>query len=129
MASTDIRTDIQTCNKTFMDAFARGDAAAMAALYTGGGRLLPPNSDVVAGRDAIRDFWKGVMDLGLTEATLETVEVERTGDTALEVGQYTLRGANGQVADTGKYMVAWKAEGGSWRLHRDIWNSSRPVPK
>jgi uncharacterized protein (TIGR02246 family) len=127
MAATDIRTDILACNKAFMDAFAKGDAAGVAALYTGGGQLLPPNSDVVAGRDAIRAFWQGAMDLGLKKAALETVEVDSTSDTALEVGRYTLRAADGQIADAGKYMVVWKAESGTWRLHRDIWNSSRPA--
>jgi len=33
----------------------------------------------------------------------------------------------GQVADEIKYIVVWKHEGGEWKLHRDIWNSSRPA--
>jgi uncharacterized protein (TIGR02246 family) len=127
MAPTDIRTAIIACNQHFMDAFGRGDAAGLATLYTAGGQLLPPNSAVVAGRDAIRAFWQGAMDLGLKQATLDTVEVEGTSDTAVEVGTYTLRAAGGQVADTGKYVVVWKTEGGTWRLHRDIWNTSQPA--
>ena len=59
---------------------------------------------------------------------LDTVEVEGHRDTAIEVGTYTLRGAAGQVADAGKYLVVWKVEGRSWKLHRDIWNSSQPRP-
>ena len=128
MTPTDIRSDILACNKHFMEAFGCGDAAGLANLYTVGGQLLPPNSDVVAGRDAIRAFWQGAMDLGLREAALETVEVAGAGDTVLEVGRYTLRTADGQVADTGKYMVAWKTEDGGWKLHRDIWNTSHPTP-
>ena len=128
MTSTDIRADILACNKHFMDAFGRGDAAGLAHLYTGGGQLLPPNSEVVAGRDAIRAFWQGALDAGLTEATLDTVEVDSTGDTAVEVGRYALRAKGGQVADAGKYVVVWKREGGGWKLHRDIWNTNRPAP-
>ena len=128
MTPTDIRSDIMACNKHFMDAFGRGDAAGLANLYTGGGQLLPPNSEVVAGREAIRAFWKGAITSGLTSATLESVEVERTGETAVEVGRYTLRGQGGQVADAGKYVVVWKTEGGGWKLHRDIWNTNRPAP-
>jgi ketosteroid isomerase-like protein len=100
----------------------------VAKLYTAGGQLLPPNSEIVAGHDAIRAFWQGAMDLGLKEATLDTVEVEGAHETAVEVGKYTLRAAGGQIADVGKYVVVWKAEAGAWRLHRDIWNSSRPAP-
>jgi len=108
MTSTDIRADIIACNTHFMDAFGRGDAPGLANLYTVGGQLLPPNSDVVAGRDAIRAFWQDALDAGLTEATLDTVEVEHTGETAVDVGRYTLRGQGGQVADAGKYVVVWK---------------------
>jgi uncharacterized protein (TIGR02246 family) len=129
MTSSDIRNDIMTCNKSFMEAFARGDAAGLAALYTAGGQLLPPNSDVVSGRDAIRAFWQGAIDMGLKEARLDTMEAEGVGNTAIEVGKYTLCLAGGQVADTGKYVVIWKTEAGGWKLHRDIWNSSRPAPK
>ena len=127
MVPTDLRTDILAANTQFMEAFGRGDAAGLASLYTTGGQLLPPNSAVVAGRDAIRSFWQGAMNLGLTQAQLKTVEIEGHGDTAIERGEYTLRAAGGQVADTGKYVVVWKTEGGAWKLHRDIWNTSQPA--
>jgi ketosteroid isomerase-like protein len=65
--------------------------------------------------------------MGITAAKLETVEVEGYGNTANEVGTYTLQGAGSQVLDTGKYVVIWKQETGQWKLHRDIWNSSRPA--
>jgi ketosteroid isomerase-like protein len=58
---------------------------------------------------------------------LETVEVAGDGNTAYEVGQFTLQGAEGQVFDAGKYVVIWKQEAGQWKIHRDIWNSSRPA--
>jgi hypothetical protein len=40
---------------------------------------------------------------------------------------YRLQGAGGQVLDMGKYVVIWKQEAGQGKLHRDIWNSSRPA--
>jgi ketosteroid isomerase-like protein len=68
------------------------------------------------------------MDMGIKAVKLETVEVERDGNTAYEVGTFTLQGAEGQVLDAGKYVVIWKQEAGQWKLHRDIFNSSRPAP-
>jgi len=127
MGPMDLRAEIITANKQFMEAFGRRDAATLANLYTVAGHLLPPHSEVVAGRDAIRTFWQGAMDVGITQAQLETVEVEGHGETAVEVGKYTLRAGGGQVADTGKYVVIWKAEGGTWKLHRDMWNTSQPA--
>jgi uncharacterized protein (TIGR02246 family) len=125
-ASGDIRSQIESANKQFMAAFQRGNAAAIASLYTAGGQLLPANSDFVRGTDAIRTFWQGALDMGLKEAVLETVEVEVHGDTAIEVGRYKLLAAGDAAADNGKYIVVWKNEAGNWRLHRDIWTTSQP---
>jgi uncharacterized protein (TIGR02246 family) len=126
MATSTIRSRVMAGNKKFMEAFTRKDAAALAKLYTKGGQLLPPSTGALAGRDAIQAFWQGALDMGLAQAKLETVEVEAHRDTAIEVGKYTLEAADGQVADAGKYIVIWKIEGKSWKLHRDIWNSSQP---
>jgi ketosteroid isomerase-like protein len=123
----DPRTGIEAANRRFMDAFGRSDAAGVARLYTSGAQLLPANSDFVAGTTAIQGFWQGAMDLGLKEAVLETVEVESHGNTAYEIGRYTLKAAGGQVADSGKYLVIWQQDGGGWKLHRDIWTTSRPA--
>jgi uncharacterized protein (TIGR02246 family) len=111
-----------------MAAFNGGDAAGVAALYTEGGQLLPPNAGVMAGQEAIQAFWQGAMNMGIQSAQLEIVEVEGHGETAIEVSKYTLCGAGGQVLDQGKYVVVWKREGGQWKLHRDIFNSSMPAP-
>jgi ketosteroid isomerase-like protein len=64
----------------------------------------------------------------MKDLTLTTLEVEAHGDTAHEVGTWAVKGADGAAVDTGRYIVIWKKEGGAWRLHRDIWNSSTPPP-
>jgi uncharacterized protein (TIGR02246 family) len=123
----DIRLQIESANKEFMAAFRRGEGSAIARLYTVEAQLLPANSDVVGGTDAIRKFWQRVIDSGLKEASLETAEVEAHDDTAIEVGRYTLLADGGAVADHGKYVVVWKNDKGAWKLHRDIWTTSQPV--
>jgi uncharacterized protein (TIGR02246 family) len=123
-STSDPRQAIASANRNFVAAFARRDARGMATLYTANGQLLPTNSDFVTGTQAIQAFWQAVMGMGIKEATLETVELEVHGDTAHEVGRYTLLGDGGQVLDQGKYIVIWKRDGDQWKLHRDIWNSS-----
>jgi len=125
--SSDIRPQIESGNAQFVSAFKRGDATAMANLYTSGAQLLPANSDVVRGTAAIRTFWQSVIDMGLKGASLETLEVENHGDTAIEVGRYRLLAAGDAVADQGKYVVVWKNDSGTWKLHRDIWTTSQPA--
>jgi uncharacterized protein (TIGR02246 family) len=129
VTSTEVRDAIAAANEEFMAAFNRGDAAGLAALYTDHGQVLPPNSDFVTGKPAIQTFWQAVMDMGIKEAELETVEVEGHGDTATEVSKFTLKGEGGQVLDQGKYIIIWKQEDGQWKLHRDIFNSSMPPPE
>jgi ketosteroid isomerase-like protein len=125
--AADPRAGIEAANRQFMEAFRRGDAASVAQLYTERAKLLPANSDFVVGATEIQRFWQGAMDLGLKEAVLETLEVESYGDTAHEVGRYTLKAAGGELADRGKYLVIWKHEGSAWKLHRDIWTTSGPA--
>ena len=127
-ASQDVRTAIEAANEKFVAAFNSGDAAGVAALYTEQGQLLPPNSDVLTGHQAIQGFWQAVMDMGIKKASLEVVETEDFGETATEVSKYTLFDQAGQELDQGKYIIIWKQEGGEWRLHRDIFNSSLPTP-
>ena len=122
--TTEVQEAIATADENFMAAFNRGDAAGLADFYTENGQLLPTGSDFVTGKAAIQTFWQGAMDMGIKTARLETVEAEGHGDTAIEIGKYTLSGEAGNVLDRGKYVVIWKQEGGQWKLHRDIWNSS-----
>ena len=126
--ASDTKRAISAANDNFMATYGRGDAFGMAALYTTNGQILPPNGDFVTGRPAIQSFWQALMDMGVKEAMLESVEVEDHGNTAWEVGKFMLHAEGGQMIDRGKYIVIWKKESGQWKLHRDIFNSSMPPP-
>jgi len=123
-SADDVRSAIEAANKKWGAVAARSDGPGVAALYTAHAQLLPAQSDVVSGTQAIGQFWQGVFDSGIKGVSLTTVEVEGHGNTAHEVGKYELRGADGKVSDHGKYIVIWKKEGPSWKLHRDIWTTS-----
>lgn len=121
------REGIAAAIARFGEALRDRDAAAITACYTPDAQLLPANADAIAGTEAITAFWRGVIDMGIAGGRLETLEVESLGDTAVEVGRYTLTVADGAAADDGKYIVIWHRHGGSWKLHRDIWTTSRPA--
>ena len=127
MSHMDTATQLESTKSQFIAAFQRGDAAGVANVYTAQAQLLPANSDFVQGTDAIRAFWQDALDTGLKDTTLQAIEVEAHGDTAIEVGLYTIVGSDGSVADKGKYIILWKNEAGQWKLHRDIWTTSLPV--
>ncbi len=123
--SSDVRAAIEAANKQFSAAVTRGDAAGIAALYSANAEVLPPGGDVAKGRAAIQKLMQGFIDAGAKELPLATVEVEAHGDTAWEVGTWTLKGKDGAELDHGKSVVIWKKEAGGWKLYRDIWNSSQ----
>ena len=126
--SENLKKEIEAANAEFVARFAASDGAGIAALYTEGGQLLPPNGEPISDHAAIGAFWQGAMDSGVMGAKLETVEVEGMGKTAVEVGRFALNDAEGNVLVHGKYVVIWKQVDGQWKLHRDIWNSSVPPP-
>lgn len=102
-----------------------GDAAAIAALYADGATLMPPGADPVTGQAAIQAFWQAALDSadGMT-SSLETKEVQSYGDMAVEIGSYVDTAADGSHAGHGKWVAVWQKVDGSWKIIRDIWNSS-----
>ena len=121
------RTAIEAANAKFSEAFARGDAKALAAMYTADAIAFPPDSEMIRGNEAIGNFWKTTRDSGVQSATLTTVDVGRSGDVAYEVGKVSLSiqpAGKEPTTAAAKYLVVWKRQSdGSWKLHRDIWNS------
>ena len=118
------RVAIDSGNRAFIAAFLRGDAQAVADLYTEDAQLIPPGSEVASGRSAIATFWQTVMDTEVEDLTLDTTEVESAGHLACELGKVRVVGKNGQVIE-GRYLVVWKRQNGQWKLYRDIWNSAQ----
>jgi len=124
LAAGTVRSEIEAANKVFEAAVSRSDGPGVAALYTDNAQLLPAQSDFVTGTEAIGQFWQAAFDSGMKGVSLVTMEVEKHGDTAYEVGELDILGADGSVLDHAKYVVIWKKEGTSWKLHRDIWTTS-----
>jgi ketosteroid isomerase-like protein len=84
--------------------------------------MLRPGHEPIRDSAGIQAFWDEVMTAGIKSVQLETMEVESGDDEAHELGRYTLRGADGQALDQGKYVVLWRREADGWKLH---WDSIR----
>jgi uncharacterized protein (TIGR02246 family) len=124
-----LRKEIEASNAAFSKEYDRGDAKALAQMYTERGQLFPPNEKIVEGRTAIESHWKAAMEAGVKQVVLKTTEVWALGETVAETGTYRLAGKDGESLDEGKYVVIWKRVDGNWKLHRDCWNSSQPAGK
>jgi uncharacterized protein (TIGR02246 family) len=125
--NTEVGSEIRRMDEAFAAQFAAHDVEGITSLYTDDALVLAPGSDIVQGKAALKQFWKAVFDSGLKSTKLDQISVEQFGDIALDSGRYTMIGKDGKMIDEGQYLIAWKHEGGSWRIHRDAWSSRLTV--
>jgi uncharacterized protein (TIGR02246 family) len=124
----DVKADIDTANQKLGAAFAKGDATAIAQLYTPQATMFPPGSDIVSGRDGVQKYWAEAIKSGMKLVGLTTVSVDQYGDAAREIGRFTVEVPNPQkqmVKIEGKYIVVWRQMDGKWMLDSDIWNMNQ----
>ncbi|HEY6050617.1 MAG TPA: nuclear transport factor 2 family protein [Thermoanaerobaculia bacterium] len=117
----------------YVAAVLKGDAPAIADLYTEDAMEMPPNAAAVKGRAALSEYYKKQMaEAKFSAFTLKHVETRAAGDVGYDVGTYsqtlTPAGAPAPVNDTGKYIVLVKKAGGKWRVAYVVYNSDLPPP-
>jgi uncharacterized protein (TIGR02246 family) len=120
------KATIEQLNEKFVAAFNKGDAAAVAAMYTEDAVVLPPGADMVRGRENIRAFWAKTAEQ-IQDIKLTTVDVKPLGpDAAREIGTFSLKTKGQQPQEvSGKYVVVWQKAGADWKLATDIWNGNK----
>jgi uncharacterized protein (TIGR02246 family) len=125
-ASAQDKATIVKLNDAWAAAFNKGDASAVAAMYTEDAFVLPPGAEMVKGRAAIEAFWRqAAQQMG--DAKLTTVDVLPLGPRAArEIGTVSLKSKSQPPQEiTAKYAVVWRKVGGRWKLATDIWNTSK----
>lgn len=122
------RAAIQQVSDEFAAGFRAGELAAVAALYTADGLLMPPNAPTVSGRSAIQAFMETFPPVSHFELT--NIAVDGEEDLAFVHGTYamTLEMPDGTSApDAGKYIeIRRRQPDGRWLLTHDIFNSDSP---
>jgi len=99
---------------------------ALDVIYTADARILPPGAPMIAGREAIKKFWKDLLtSANGRSCVLESVEVMPAGDGVVEIGKASLTiepaGQSPATMEV-KYVVYWRNEDNRWKWHVDIWN-------
>jgi uncharacterized protein (TIGR02246 family) len=115
--------------KEYSASLNAGDIDRWVALWTDDGVQMPPDEAPVVGKEKIRArngavLQKFKFDIGITNQEVQTV-----GDLAYSRGVYkaTLTPKQGgkPIPIDGKYMTILRRQpNGSWRIHRDIFNSN-----
>ena len=118
--------EIEKAEQQYLRAVNEGDAAALARMSTERAILLPPNAEMIEGREAIKDYWRSVFAAGLKDVSVRTVRVDEYGrDAAREIGRVRLNAPMPRDVLEGKYVIVWRKMGESWLLDSVIWNFTR----
>lgn len=128
------RAAIDKGHETFMAAMNADNTDALLAPLAADAVFMPPNEATLVGTAAIRRWHETAVKQAKTlGATVPNREVILVGDWAIESGNFTWRvqlaAGGAPVEDKGKFVAIWHRQpDGSWRVQRDIWNSSLPLP-
>jgi uncharacterized protein (TIGR02246 family) len=121
---------IHKLGREFSAAYMRGDAAAMAALYTAEAVIFPERSERITGREAIARYWTLQPGRRVTRHVVTPARIAVDGDHAYDYGTFEIAGERDGTPwgpSRGNYVVVWRRDKGSWRMQLDIWNSG-PEP-
>ena len=119
---------IKAENARWADAFARGDYDAIGRLYTDDGTLLPPGGDKVTGRSAITDYFiNGYAGSNPGTVSFSNYEFYGNDRVVTEVSDVDVRDGDGKLKIRAKQTLVFLTQGGTWKLHRDMWNAYPPV--
>ncbi len=131
-ASVDI-SGIESLRDAHVAALNAGDAEGWAGCFTEDAVQMPPHFGANAGKAAIEGWSKGFLGMFACRFSLSVDEVQATDDWAFERGRYditlTPKAGGESMDDNGKYITLYQRQSdGSWKIARDIWNSSVPLP-
>jgi uncharacterized protein (TIGR02246 family) len=120
--------EIEKAHQQYLEALNEGDAVMLASMSTEHAILLPPNAEMIEGREAIKEYWRSVFTAGLKDLSVRTVRVdEYGGDAASEIGRIHLNAPATRDVLEGKYVIVWRKRGESWLLDSVIWNFTQPA--
>ena len=124
-----VRDAFTSICQQFQKSIEQADLEVIGNLYGEDAKILPPNMDMLEGKDSIQAFWQGALEMGIKSYQPEILEVEHSGNLGFFVGKYTLYGDGNQVINKGKFITVFKNIDGKWKVYRDIFNSSIPLEK
>ena len=125
---------IDSLGQKYMDASRSEDATALVDLFTADALRMPPNEPSSKGSEALRDYFAEAFEHESLDVTVKTDELQVLGDWAFTCGTYSVvakdKATEEVTEDNGKWINILKREpDGSWKIHRNIWNSDDPIPE
>ncbi|MDQ3544327.1 MAG: nuclear transport factor 2 family protein [Actinomycetota bacterium] len=128
MSDTVLATDaaVHHAHQAYLDAINTNDVGRLLATVTDDIVFLPPNSEPIAGKEAVGAWVAGYFEAIQTVWTKTTVELVVGGDLAYEWYRYhvvdTPRDGGEATTDTGNGVNIYRLDADrTWHVWRDIW--------
>ena len=125
------RVHIDKQNKKYMEFYNNGDASGVADLHMDDALVMPPNIDMVKGKESIKKAISDEISAGATDLVFTTLDMYDNEEYVTEVGRFSLNVKDeGEIVmtDSGKYIVLWEqVSKNNWLMKADIWNSDLPI--
>ena len=103
----------------FAAAYNAGDAAAIAAIYSPDGVILPPGQPAIQGREAIAAHYAQAFAAGAGDLQFRVIEIIAYEARAVEFGETIVTLGDQRIL--GRYMHYWEAIGDEILLARDMY--------
>ena len=94
-----------------------GDSIALGNMYMKNAEIIPST----IGRENITKAFGGYIRHGITGSSFKTNYLWGNDKLLVEDGTGTWSYENGEVADSGRYLLVWKKDDGEWKILRDTW--------
>ena len=125
------RVHIDKQNKKYMEFYNNGAASGVADLHMDDALVMPPNIDMVKGKESIKKAISDEISAGATDLVFTTLDMYGNEEYVTEVGRFSLNVKDeGEIVmtDSGKYIVLWEqVSKNNWLMKADIWNSDLPI--
>lgn len=119
-----VGTGPQAGIERFRTAFNKQDAAGVASLFQGDGKILPPGRPMITGAEGIRAYWQAAFTNGVSNISKKPIDIIVSGDLAVETSSYIVVFKDQQIV--GKDTLVWRrGPNNVWSIVSDIWNNDK----
>lgn len=122
---------IEELHKKDKMASLNGDIEELLSLFTDDGIVIPPEGEIIKGKENLRKMLvqnrDQLKEYKLTEYLHDFKEIKVIGEYAYEwgtySGKYKLKKGHEEIKGSGKLLrILVKQKDGSWKVSRSIWN-------
>lgn len=121
-----VKNHINEMNKSYGDRFIRNDTAFYISRYCKDAVAMPEKMASVNGRRSIMNYYYANGANKEFKIHISAENIYGNNDFVVEEGTYSFPDEKGGSFDNGKFIALWKQEEGTWKLFREIWNTSKP---